>query len=123
MDERWGKQVGAAQIKMKQESQMEMRMDERWGKQVGAKTRQVAEKKKVDNKEPIYEVDGLEMIGSTRVRPSPSKYPSIVIDDDDEPNEKSASLSQLKIEESVDISDVSSKKLRSDVITESIVIA
>ena len=69
----------------------------------------------------IYEVDGLEMIGSTRVRPSPSKYPSIVIDDD-EPNEKSASLSQLKIEESVDISDVSSKKLRSDVITESIVI-
>ena len=61
------------------------------------------------------------MVGSTRVRPDPSNYPSIVIDDD-EPNEKSANLSQLKIEESIDISDASSKKLRSDVITESIVI-
>ena len=46
-------QVAAAQIKMKQESQMEMRMDERWGKQVGAKTKQVTEKKKVDNNERL----------------------------------------------------------------------
>jgi len=116
-------QVTAAQMKMQQESQMSLGMNERWG---GFKTKQPAttDKKKIDNKEPIYEIDGLEIYGSTKVLPEKfsEKYPSIVIDDDETTNDKTANLSQLKIGESINISEVSSKKLQSDVIGESILI-